>query len=219
MQAVNTFIAKVEDTVPESHRIPLLDVALQSTSTRWWKNHCTTLSQWSCVTQALKARFKEDEGPRSGHRYQWTSDPRAHLKSCEEQWRGLGYPQELWVHQFIHSLDTIPQAWYLEEERKMGTGSWREVIDKFFRCFSLEGETELVTRALQAIKGVLFLRDPELDGGTFAPRPEVKRELSCQQIDDDPKDDNLEDFRYLYFEEKEGELNINEESTTKGVHL
>ena len=202
---MNTFIAKVEDKVPEGSRIPLLDITLQSTSDRWWKNHRTTLSYWSCTTQDLKARFKEDEGPRSGHRYKAPSDPRDHLKSCEEQWQGLGYPQELWVHRFIHSLDTNPQAWYLEEERKRGTCSWQEVTDKFVRCFLFEGETAQESQALQALKEVLFFCHPEPDGGPVVSRPEARHELVCQRIDGDPNDDNLEDLRHLYFEEKEGE--------------
>ena len=43
--------------------------------------------------------------------------------------------------------------------------------------------------------------------------------MVCQRIDGDPDDDSLEDLRHLYFEEKEGERNINEESTIEGIHL
>ena len=82
MQEVNSFIAKVEDKLSEEQRIPLMDVALQSTSARWWKNHYNSLSQWSCVAAALRARFKEDEGPRSKRRYQGNSDLKDHLKLC-----------------------------------------------------------------------------------------------------------------------------------------
>ena len=32
-------------------------------------------------------------------------------------------------------------------------------------------------------------------------------------------DDDLEDLRHLYFEEKEGERDIQEEPTTEGIHL
>ena len=110
MQAVNTFIAKVEDKVPEEQIIPVMDVALQSISARWWKNHRNSLSRWSCVAEALRVRFKEDEGPRSKKRYQGNFDLKDHLKACQEKWRSVGYPKELWVHQFVHSLDTIPHA-------------------------------------------------------------------------------------------------------------
>ena len=82
MKAVNTFIVKVEDKVPEEKRIPLMDVALQSTLARWRKNHRNSLSRWSCVATALRARFKEDKGPRSKRRYQGNSDPEDHLKLC-----------------------------------------------------------------------------------------------------------------------------------------
>ena len=78
MQAVNTFITKVEDMVPNESRMPLLDVALQSTSAQWWKNHRDTLFRWDCVADALRACFKEDDGPRSMLKYRGTSDPRNH---------------------------------------------------------------------------------------------------------------------------------------------
>ena len=219
MQAVNTFIAKVEDMVPEGCRLPLLDVALQSTAARWWKNHRNTLSQWSSVADALRARSKEDEGPRSKQRYSGTSNPQDHLRTCEEQWRSIGYPKELWAHRFVHSLDTIPHAWYLEEERKRGTSSWTEVARKFARCFSFMEDTDLESQALHAIRVVLFFRDPQTDGCTLPARPEAVRELVCQRIDGDPEDDGLEDLRHLYFEEKEGERNVNKEPPTEGVHL
>ena len=107
----------------------------------------------------------------------------------------------------------------MEEEWKRGTNSWQEVTKRFFQCFSFEGETELVSQALQAIKGVLFLHNPAPDGGTFASLPEARHELAFQRIDGDPDDDSLEDLRHLYFEEKEGEWNINEELTIEGIHL
>ena len=43
MKTVNIFINKVEDNVPEKHKVPLMDVALQSKSARWWVNHRNSL--------------------------------------------------------------------------------------------------------------------------------------------------------------------------------
>ena len=111
------------------------------------------------MADALRARFKEDEGPHSMLKYHETSDPRHHLRACEEQWRSTRYPKELWVHRFIHSLDVIPKAWYLTEEKRRGTHNWQEVAEKFIQCFSFEGKIKLVTQALQAIKKVLFFPD------------------------------------------------------------
>ena len=94
-----------------------------------------------------------------------------------------------------------------------------EVAHKFARCFSFAGDTELESQALHAIRAVPFFRDPQIDGCTRPARPEVVRELVCQRINGDPEDDGLEDLRHLYFEEKEGEWNVNEELATEGVHL
>ena len=63
MNAVNKFIAKVEGKVPIEHRVPLMDVALQSMSARWWVNHCNSLPKWEDVSISLRGRFKEDVGP------------------------------------------------------------------------------------------------------------------------------------------------------------
>ena len=84
MQAVNTFILKVEDRVPEECRIPLMNVALKSTSGRWWNNHRNTLLRWELVADALRARFKEEEGPCITLKHHGDSDPRQHLRACEE---------------------------------------------------------------------------------------------------------------------------------------
>ena len=85
MNVVNTFIARREDKVPADHRVPLMDMDLQSTSARWWSNHRNSLSQWDKFVAALKARFKEEEEPNFTQKYQGDSDPRKHLKECEDQ--------------------------------------------------------------------------------------------------------------------------------------
>ena len=131
MNVVNTFIAKIEDKVPVDYKVLLMDVGLQSTSIRWWSNHCNSLSRWDKVAATLKARFKEEEEPHFTKKHQGDSDPIKHLKKCEDQWKNARYLEELWVHKFINSLDLIPQAWYLIEERKIGTSTWQAVAKKF----------------------------------------------------------------------------------------
>ena len=123
MNVVNTFITKVEEKVPIEQRVPLMDVAMQSTSARWWVNHRNSLSKWEDFAIALRARFKEDAGPQFIEKYQGDFDPTNHLENCEYNWKKPGYPKSLWMHNFIHSLDTILEAWYLTEEKKRGTGT------------------------------------------------------------------------------------------------
>ena len=57
MHAVNTFIKKVEENVPIEHRVPLMDVALQSTSERWRANNHSSLLLWEDVARILRTRF------------------------------------------------------------------------------------------------------------------------------------------------------------------
>ena len=76
-----------------------------------------------------------------------------------------------------------------------------------------------MSQALQAIKGVLFLRDPGTDGSTLELHPEGRHELACQWIDGDLDNDSMEDLRHLYFEEKEGKRSIKDELTMEGIQL
>ena len=121
MKTVSTFIKKNEDKVPEEHVISLMDVALQSTSARWWENHRNSPSRWEDVTITLKTRFQVALGPQLEKKYRGDSDPQLHKFTCECKRKMEKYLKSLWVHNFIHSLDTIPQALYLTEEKKRQT--------------------------------------------------------------------------------------------------
>ena len=100
-----------------------MDVALQSTLATWWVNHHNSLPQWEDVAITLRARFQEASQPHFIEKYQGDSDPIEHLNHCEYNWKKAGYPKFLWMHNFIHSLDTIPLAWYLKEEKKREIGT------------------------------------------------------------------------------------------------
>ena len=69
------------------HRVPLMDVALQSTLARRWSNHRNSLLGWEDVAIALRDRFKEDAGPEFTENYQEDSDPMKHLQNCEYHWK------------------------------------------------------------------------------------------------------------------------------------
>ena len=93
------------------------------------------------------------------------------------------------MHNFIHSLDTIPQAWYLIEEKKRGTGTWQVVAEKFMQCFSFKGETKLVIDALQALKRVLFF--PYIQEDEEKPLLEqiIKQSVACKWIGSEMDDE------------------------------
>ena len=50
-------------------------------------------------------------------------------------------------------------------------------------------------------------------------KQKVKDLVACKRIDQDIDDDDLENLRHLYFEEKDGEQEIQEEKITKGLHM
>ena len=40
-------------------------------------------------------------------------DPTEHIKSCESEWRRIGYKDErVWPHMVPSTLDEIPRKWY-----------------------------------------------------------------------------------------------------------
>lgn len=59
IHAVNTFITNMEEKLPIEHRVPLMDISLQSTSARWWATHHNSLSRWEDIARALRTRFHE----------------------------------------------------------------------------------------------------------------------------------------------------------------
>ena len=75
MHVVNTFITKVEEKVPVEHRVPLMDVSLQSTSARWCTTHRNSLSWWEDIAKALRTRFHEASGPQFKEKYQGILTP------------------------------------------------------------------------------------------------------------------------------------------------
>lgn len=55
--------------------------------------------------------------------YEGTTDPTIHIEQCIKKWRSKYLSPMLWAHKCIHTLGTIPQAWYLDEETHKKTRS------------------------------------------------------------------------------------------------
>lgn len=53
--------------------------------------------------------------------------PRTHLKRCVAMWMRECVPQQEWVHQFVHTLDTILSNWYVELDVHKFMGEWNEM--------------------------------------------------------------------------------------------
>jgi hypothetical protein len=141
--------------VPEK-RILVLDVALRSSSARWWATHKGTLSSWDEAKCAIQHHFIPPSQLTSLNLkqsalelYDGISDPREHVVHCIQVWEVAQLPSQLWVHQFIHSLGQIPTSWYIHEEARHQTGCWEILQRQFCQDFLFSGKSPEITLALQ----------------------------------------------------------------------
>ena len=75
METVNTFINKIDNIFLEEHKVPLMNMALQSTSARWWGNHQKYLHSWEQVVKDLRTRFQALAVQQIEENYKGNSDP------------------------------------------------------------------------------------------------------------------------------------------------
>jgi hypothetical protein len=54
---LGSFLMDLEDKVAPEQRIPVLDIVLKSSPTRWWATHKGTLSSWDEVKHAIQYHF------------------------------------------------------------------------------------------------------------------------------------------------------------------
>ena len=69
---------------------------------------------------------------------------------------GRTFSRMNFIHQFIHTLDTVPRNWYTETELRKGTTTWPLMIDSFLLTFAFESEYPGVDQDLQVIKSKIF---------------------------------------------------------------
>ena len=59
-------------------------------------------------------------------------DPDEHIRTCEREWRILGYKDErTWPHLFPSMLADLPNKWYKMEEAWGETFQWHELKENF----------------------------------------------------------------------------------------
>lgn len=92
-------------------------------SARWWATHKGISSSWDEAKSVIQYYFIPplqltllNPEQSTLELYDGLSDPREHVAHCIQVWEVVQLPSQLWVHQFIHSLEQIPAAWYIHEE-------------------------------------------------------------------------------------------------------
>jgi hypothetical protein len=98
---------------------------------------------------------------------------------------------------FIHTLEGIPTNWYTDQELRKGAATWTTLQQNFTVTFSFEHENPNIDAALKQIRGVIFIRELEVEHITEEQqwnKHTVQELLSCYYIqeealdEDDPRD-------------------------------
>jgi hypothetical protein len=127
----------------------------------------------------------------------------------------------LWVQLFPHSLGPIPKAWYIHEETRRKTNSWKTLADKFCKDFSFTSKYPELKIVLKRIKEMLFTdvckrksvpvvcsnHSQVLQSNLHLDTN--KTPIECHKIEKDLENpDDLEELRNLSIKETEGSREI-----------
>ena len=90
-------------------------------------------------------------------------DPKNHIKTCEKEWRRLGYKDErTWPHLFPSTLSDLPNKWYKMEEARGETFLWHELKAFFIKDFNFEPQNENLVETAKQIKAFVQLIEKTL---------------------------------------------------------
>ena len=83
-----------------------------------------------------------------------------HIKTCEIEWRRLGYKDErAWPHLFPSTLADLPNKWYKMEEARGETFFWPELRENFIKYFDFIPQNKNLSETSQQIKQFLQLTE------------------------------------------------------------
>jgi hypothetical protein len=118
-------------------------------------------------------------------------------------------PPEEWPHHFIHTLEGIPTNWYIDQELRKGTTTWRTLQQNFTVTFSFEHENPNIDVALKKIREVIFIQEPEIEliiEEQQRNKHTVKELLSCYHVQEEALDED--DSCDILIEEAEGDIDV-----------
>jgi hypothetical protein len=102
-------------------------------------------------------------------------------------------PLEQWPHHFIHTLEGIPENWYVDYEMHIGTIEWTTLQQKIVVTFSFEHENPNIDSTLKQIRGVIFIDESEVEIMKECQqqnRQTVKELLSCYHDEEEATDED-----------------------------
>ena len=144
----------------ENQRLLALDIALKATPARWWGTHKETIMNWYQCKQLLRIRFGVEHKRNKQHKYDGQGAPTEHVEKCRALWKMT--PPKEWPDHFVHTLEGIPTNWYTDQELRRGNASWKVLQHNFIVTFSFDHENPNIDAALKQIRGVIFIKEPEV---------------------------------------------------------
>jgi hypothetical protein len=204
---LETFLTRYEDEVLENHRLLALDIGLKETATRWWGEHKETVKDWYRCKWLMCIIFGTKQGSNQLQKYDGKGAPSEHLEKCRILWRMK--PPEEWPHHFIHTLEGIPSNWYINQELCRGTTNWTVLQQNFIVTFSFENENPIIHSELKQIRGVIFIKEPEVELMTEEKQQNkqtVKELLSCYHVQEEEADED--DPCNIHITKVEGEREV-----------
>ena len=103
-------------------------------------------------------------------------NPEDHIKTCEKEWRRLGYKDErAWPHLFRSTLADLPNKWYNMEEARGEMFLWHELRENFIKDFNFIPQNKNLVETKKHIKE--FIQPTE-----NKPLPNNRQTIGCNNI-------------------------------------
>ena len=148
-------IEQVSKKLGEHVQLQILVKTFTVQVARWWDTHQSRLQTWTTGLTFFIERFGGRNITKHAqiHVFIEGQDPENHIKTCEKEWRRLGYKEECtWPHLFPSTLTDFQKKWYKMEKARGETFLWHELKDNFIKDFNFEPHNENLVKTTKQIK-------------------------------------------------------------------
>ena len=138
-------VEQVSKNIGEHGRLQSLVETFTGQAARWWDTHQSKLQTWTTASTFFVERFGGNKLTQEAQIPIFTQgqNPEDHIRTCEKEWRRLGYKDErAWPNLFLSTLDDLPTKWYKMEEARGETFFWHELRENFIKDFQFTPHNE-----------------------------------------------------------------------------
>ena len=148
-------VEQVSKNIGEHGRLQSLVETFTGQDAWWWDTHQTRLQTWTKASTYFVERFGGKKLTQQAQIPVFTQgqNPEDHIKTCEKEWRKLGYKDErAWPHLFPSTLADLPNKWYKMEEARGETFLCHELRENFIKDFNFIPQNENLVETAKNIK-------------------------------------------------------------------